>query len=79
MGKTFRVSFSAHIPLDRVSSMTTSIAAYGLVSDPEDQVGSPLHGLDGVRESEEIGSDAFGVHAVLSGGTPLPLPGVFWV
>jgi hypothetical protein len=46
------------------------LAADGLVADPEDEVGSPLHGLDGVRETEEIGSDAFGVHAFPFRGTP---------
>ena len=38
-------------------------AANGFVSGPEDEVGSPLHGLGYMRESEEEGADAFGVHS----------------
>ena len=38
------------------------LAADGFVTYPEDEVRSPLHGLDGVREGEEEGADAFGVH-----------------
>jgi hypothetical protein len=53
------------------------LAADGLVADPEDEVGSPLHGFDGVREGEEIGSDSFGVHAWSFLGYPLPPGGVF--
>ena len=37
-------------------------AADGLVADPEDKVGAPLHGFDGVREGEEEGAETFGVH-----------------
>jgi hypothetical protein len=37
-------------------------SADGLVSGPEDEVSAPLHGFDHVREGEEIGSKAFGVH-----------------
>jgi hypothetical protein len=51
------------------------LASDGLVADPEDEVGSPLHGLDGVREAEEIGSDALGVHLSFPGYPPR---GVFW-
>ena len=55
-------------------------AADGLVTYPEDEVVAPLHGLDDVREGEEIGSDAFGVDFLfLSGVPPLPLPRVFWL
>ena len=46
------------------------LASDGLVADPEDEVGSPLHGLDGVREAEEIGSDALGVHLSFPGVPP---------
>jgi hypothetical protein len=38
------------------------LAADGLVGDPEDEVVAPLARLDGVREGEEIGANAFGVH-----------------
>jgi hypothetical protein len=38
------------------------LAADGLVGDPEDEVIAPLTCLDGVRESEEVGANAFGVH-----------------
>jgi len=51
------------------------LAADGLVADPEDEVGSPLHGLDGMREGQDIGSNAFGVHAGRFPGTP---SGAFW-
>jgi len=38
-------------------------AADGLVADPEDEVGSPLHGFDGVGKGEEKGADSFDIHA----------------
>ena len=38
------------------------LAADGFVAGPEDEGGAPLHGFDGVREGEEIGADALGVH-----------------
>ena len=38
------------------------LAANGFVSDPEDEVGSPLHGLGDVREGEQEGAGALGVH-----------------
>jgi len=38
------------------------LAADGLIADPEDKVGAPLHGFDDVGEGEEEGADAFGVH-----------------
>jgi len=44
------------------------LASDSFVPDPEDEVGSPLHGLDGMREGEEISSDSFGVHAGVSDG-----------
>jgi hypothetical protein len=48
-------------------------AADGLVSDPEDEVGAPLHGLDCVGKGEDIGADAFGVDGcTFPRGTPLP-------
>jgi hypothetical protein len=37
-------------------------AAEGFVADPEDEVGAPLHGFPGVRQGEEVGAEAFGVH-----------------
>ena len=40
-------------------------AADGLVAYPEKEVGAPLHGLDHVRQSEEIGAKAFGVHGFI--------------
>jgi hypothetical protein len=46
------------------------LSADSLVTDPKDEVGTPLHGLDGMREGEDIGSNAFGVHVVLSEGYP---------
>lgn len=38
------------------------LAADGLVAYPEDEIRTPLHGLDDVRKGEEVGADAFGVH-----------------
>jgi hypothetical protein len=51
-------------------------SADGLVANPEDEVGSPLHGLDRVREGEDIGAYAFGVDGDRPfKGDPLPLTG----
>jgi hypothetical protein len=38
------------------------LSADGFVAYPEDEVVAPLTGFDGVGESEEEGSEAFGVH-----------------
>jgi hypothetical protein len=53
------------------------LASKGFVPDPEDEIGSPLHGFDGVREGQKIGSKAFGVHAGPFRGYPLPPRGYF--
>lgn len=39
------------------------LSADGLVSDPEQQIGTPLHGFGYVGQGEERGAKAFGVHA----------------
>ena len=46
------------------------LATDGFIANPEDEVRSPLHGLDSMRERQQISSDSFGVHGVLW-GTPL--------
>lgn len=38
------------------------LASHGLVADPEDEGGAPLHSLDHVGEGEEKGAEAFGIH-----------------
>ena len=37
-------------------------AADGLVADPKDEVGAPLHGFGDVGEGKEKGAEALGVH-----------------
>jgi hypothetical protein len=54
------------------------LAADGLVADPEDEVGAPLHGVHHMREGEEKSSNAFGVHDdFLRGYPPPPTRGYF--
>jgi hypothetical protein len=38
------------------------LAADGFVAGPEDEVVAPLHGFGDVREGEEIGAEAVGIH-----------------
>ncbi len=39
------------------------LSADGLVSDPKEQIGTPLHGFDNVGEGQDESAEAFGVHA----------------
>ena len=52
--------FSVSLQIDQGEHFS----ADGFVADPEDEVGSPLHGLDGVGKGEDVGADAFGVDGV---------------
>ena len=52
-------------------------AADGFVADPEDEVGAPLHGLDGVGQGEDDRRGCVRRPMLSFRGYPLP-PGVFW-
>jgi hypothetical protein len=62
--------FSVAVEVDE----SEHLSADGLVSDPEDEVVAPLHGLDCMREGKDVGADTFGVDGGFSlpGGTPSP-------
>ena len=49
--------------------------ADGLVADPKDEVGAPLHGFGDVREGEEKGAEALGVHGGKVQGSWLEVQG----
>jgi hypothetical protein len=65
------VSFVAVVAVEVDES--EHLSADGLVADPEDEVGAPLHSLDRMGEGQDVGADAFGVDGLCPfRGPPLP-------